>query len=214
MKTPLTKSIILLAVTISFLPICARALSVGSLQRDYYAEIVEKGSADFTLLFWNAEESPCHLVLSANPTEGFVVSVFPRDFVLGKSSNEPPYDTSDYVQTAMGTFKTFHTVVTVKTDGAAQGIHEIHVYAVAESLNQGIKITQSKAFTFKVNITEFQPLVKVTNTGSGPEGITGRTAQPISLPKIEIPAIDYRYIFIAMSLLAILAVATAIYRIS
>jgi hypothetical protein len=203
------------------------ALSIGSIQKNIQTAFGKGGSADFTILFWNTEKAPCLVTLSAKSDENFVVTIFPREFVLSESAVGPPYGDGEYVQLPIGNVKSSPVTVTVKALGtAAEGVYSVPVTMKAESVESGIKFSQEKTFNFKINITGTQTSNSnvVTSPESNPIGgitlpdISGLVSLPempkITIPKIEVPKIDMNFIIIAVSIALIAMISFVVYRVA
>ncbi|MEM7819074.1 MAG: hypothetical protein QW403_02950, partial [Candidatus Aenigmatarchaeota archaeon] len=101
------KEKIFIAIFFLLLIPSAKALSFGSLQKSSYAEMVKGETKEFTLLFWNLENSSCFVTLEPFSPESFVVIVEPKEFLLNASKIGPPYEEGEYVKLSVGDVKAF-----------------------------------------------------------------------------------------------------------
>lgn len=201
------KEKILFAMIFLLIIPCAEALSFGSLQKSNYIEIKKGEAKEFTLLFWNLENSSCFVTLESFVPESFIVMIEPKEFLLNTSEIGPPYQDGEYVKLSVGDVKAFPVKVLIKTLDSAKGENEIRIKARAESLDSGIRLAQEKTFIFKVKILEYfsseQEKKEVEQKEIEGKGITSR---------ISLPSFDLRFAILASAIVLILIISLLIYK--
>ena len=199
---------------LSALPVAAQAISLGTLQKNDFATTGKGYTTEFTILFWNVEDSPSLVKLEAKSPEEFAVIIQPSLFLLNQSKIGPPYDDAEYVYLPTGDVKAFPVRVLVKTlDTAEEGEYEIRISARAESFETGIKFVQEKTFRFKLNVTDLPEIQGSQEAPSQGQGNIWDEIRKFNFTgAFALPQVDYRYVFFVMSLLAIISISFLIYK--
>lgn len=189
-----------------FIPF-AKALSFGSLQKGNYAEMVKGETKEFTLLFWNLENSSCFVTLEPFSPESFVVIVEPKEFLLNASKIGPPYEEGEYVKLSVGDVKAFPVKVLIKALDSAKGENEIRIKTRAESLDSGIKVAQEKTFVFKIKILEH-----FSSEAQEKEKSKQVSEEEKISSRISLPSFDLRFAILASAIVLILLISFLIYK--
>jgi len=173
-------------LVLSFFLFPSLVQSLGTLQKNNFAEIKAGDSYKFKVLFWNREvpTTPVKLIVKQAP-EGWVVIVRPDEFILNQSRPEsPPYQEGiEYLSLPEGIIKTKPIEVIVGVPKSAEsGEYNIIITANAGSSEEGgISVLQERTliFTVKSISSTFNKTPKefVETTGERlGEAITGLTS--------------------------------------
>jgi hypothetical protein len=202
------EKILITILILLFIP-SAKALSFGSLQKSNFAELARGETKEFSLLFWNLENSSCFVTLEPIQKEGFIVIVNPKEFLLNSSKIAPPYEEGEYVKLSIGDVKAFPVKVLVKALDSAKGEEEIKVKLKAESLDSGIKLAQEKTFIFKVKVPEY--FTQEAKTEKKEESEKTEESERIS-SRISLPKFDLRTLLIVSFIAAIIIISFLVYK--
>ncbi|MEM5794216.1 MAG: hypothetical protein QXS48_01805 [Candidatus Aenigmatarchaeota archaeon] len=205
------EKILIAIIFLLFIP-SAKALSFGSLQKGNYAEMVKGETKEFTLLFWNLENSPCLVTLEPFSQESFVVIVEPKEFLLNASKIGPPYEEGEYVKLSVGDVKAFPVKVLIKALDSAKGENEIRIKTRAESLDSGIKVAQEKTFVFKIKILEHFSSEQEKREVEQKEKSKQVSEEEKISSRISLPSFDLRFTILASAIALILLISFLIYK--
>ncbi len=189
-----------------FLTLIPQVQAIGSLQKSNFAKMEKGETIEFTVLLWNLE-NPYFIKIEPKTSDNFIVFAIPNEFILNKSSIGPPYENAEYVSLPSGDVKAFPVKILVKAlEETKAGSYEIPISIRAESLEGEIKVAQEKTLIFKINVTGFEK--EEMKTEEKPLNKT----EPKLTAVFSLPEIDYRYFFIALFIIIILAISFLIYK--
>ena len=139
------------------LPI-VHSINLSTVKKNEYSTVRIGESAQFTILFWNIEESSFPIELSVKQaSENLSVIIIPESFVIEPSlvTQFPAERGKEYVDTSQGLMEATPVRVLVKpSNSAGLGEYEVYVKAVVKSPEVGIITPQlEKTFKFTVNVT-------------------------------------------------------------
>ena len=132
-----------------------QAASLGSIQKNNYAQISRGETATFTILLYN-NEAPISVTLNGKKVpEKWTLIIKPESFILNQTlPEEPPFDeNAEYFNTPNGPIRTSPVKIYVKSPRSAKpGEYEILISAVGGNPSGGLSVFQEKVFKFTVNV--------------------------------------------------------------
>lgn len=145
-----------------FLLLQNTVLALGSTQKNTRSEVNPGQTAEFTILFWNVQESSFPVELrSRQVPEGMSVILEPEEFTLksSKVTSFPAPKGRDYVNTEYGLMLTTPAKVSVKVgESVRSGKYSILITATAGNPTSGISVLIEK--TFKLSIIVELPITE------------------------------------------------------
>ena len=130
-----------------------QTINLSAIQKDNYSKVSQGGTTEFTILFWNVENSPFPINLKVTQApENMVIIIKPNEFILNSSESIESSDI-EYISTQNGIIKTFRVRVIVKIpEGMELGEHDIIISATAGEPKTGVSTLLEKKFKFTVDV--------------------------------------------------------------
>jgi len=147
-----------------------QAINLSTLQKNNYSRVKPGETTEFTILFWNVEDSAFSISLKVTQApEDMIVIIRPKEFMLNSSEDIESSDV-EYINTQNGIFKAIPVRILVKAPKEL-GEYNIIISAAAGEPGSGISSLLEKKFKFTVDVVT-PSFFETTTT----EGIT--TTQP------------------------------------
>jgi hypothetical protein len=128
-----------------------KGINLGSLQKDNYKEIIQGGSAEFSILLWSRDESPFPVNFEIVSPPEFTVFVRPKELMISKY----PLGEIEYLNLPTGLIKASVIKVFVKVSPDAKpGNYSIMLKVIAGFPENEISVLQERKFKFMVNVIE------------------------------------------------------------
>jgi hypothetical protein len=142
------------------LPI-VQAVNLGTVPKKDYLKVESGQTAEFTLLFWNLENSSTPIKLETKQLpEKWTVIIKPEEFLLNQTLPEnPPYnDGSEYIGLPIGNVKAMSVKVFVKVhESTKPDNYSLIITTTAGKPKDGISVLLEKPLKLKVNVIEKIP---------------------------------------------------------
>ena len=188
----------------------AKAINLGSLQKNEFAEIGKNGIAKFKILLWNLENFsyPVKLEVKKLPANFFVI-IEPEEFVLKPSKIGPPYEEGEYVSLPIGDVKAFPVEILVKAFDVKKGDYEILISALVGKEKDELSFILEKSFRFRIRVKDGN-LNETTTSSNEPMVIV-----PANISSsVKIKEFDFKIIFYLLFGGFFVLVAFLVYRYS
>jgi len=197
----------------------AQAIGFGTVQKVFFANITQGETADSTILLWNTEDTPVQITMHMKQApDSWIVEVRPERFLLNKSKLGPPYDDGEYIGLpGIGDVKTLAVRILVNVPKSANpGIYDIFVTARTEGSSSGIVAVQERTFKLIVDVkktpTFFENFGKTLTDTLNKAMTSGREAVNKFTGMVSSISVDFRIIFLILSVIIILAISLVIYK--
>lgn len=158
MKNKTKISIVSILLTFLLLQNTVLALVLGSEQKNTHAEMKPGETTEFTILFWNIEDTSIPIRLKPRHVpEDMSVTIQPEEFLLNysKVTSFPAPKGRDYVNTQYGLMLTTPVKVLVKVGESVEtGEYVVYVTATSGKPTTGISILFEKTFLLSIKVTE------------------------------------------------------------
>jgi len=195
------------------------AIGFGTVQKVFFANITQGETAESIILFWNIEDTPAQIEMSVRQTpDNWIVKIRPERFLLNKSKIGPPYDDGEYIGLpGIGDVKTLPVRIIASVPKSANpGSYDVLVTARLVGSSSGIAAVQERTFKLAVDVkkapTFFETLGKTLTDASNKMMTSGREAVNKFIGMFSSIPIDFRIIFLILSVIIILAISWVIYK--
>jgi len=182
----------------------AYAISLGSIVKNDFAEIIDSESAKFKILFWNIETESYTLKLSIKESpEDWIVIIDPDDFVLDRTIGEEyislPYMNENIRAKVVNLF--------VKPDSDSKpGNYSVVIEAGSRTYDEsgGIKIVPERVLKFRIDLKGLVVSNDIEN-GLTPENESVSRINELKTIYTTQNQIDKEYLYLIVMFLIILA---------
>ena len=146
-------------ILLAAIPAAEAAVSLGSVQDKYSAEVVQGQETGFVVFLFNIHQNETVRVsLDSEYPFGLGVSISPRTLnVPYLPPGTPLQEGYSVLSTSEGNIMVKTVSVSVSTtSNTAPGEYDIKVIAATESSGGTLAVSQGRAFRFRVNVKEYQ----------------------------------------------------------